>query len=794
MDTESILKALWNLADEIHRSPRQWDPETIAERVTALGLRLDGEGAGVWYPRLLQMLRLEHSPLVVPPVVISAVKELLQGRSASLVLDPFAGLGTLLGGALSVLPAARSIACTRVQAEYTLGRALLPQAEWMNADPVSVLQGLDSQPDVIVSIPPFGMRTHEPISVIASDGTQLEVKGDYGSGVIVAALERMAPKGIGVFVVPTSFFFSDKSVYRQFDRLDLGLEAALALMPGSFAPYANISAYLLVIRKGPVQRTFTAQLTGDGRTNKQVVSNFKNGREAESIELGGFVDPATFRGIDAIRTAQRLAEIERRFGSTPLPLADFAVSVNLGRSGADFSFAEQPNAVYIPMIGSSDVVDSIEDLKLKPQNYAQVVIDPTRSNAAFVARFLNSEFGKEIRQNSMNGFIPKLNKQTLKQLEVFIPSLAVQEALLEMEGRIAAEQNVLSGLQNELNAMRREAWSDPRTIGEVDVRLRSLSERMSGGLKRHAAKGLENWFDTLPFPLASILRAWQATPTQDHRMKHEHLLHFFEATAEFLSVILLSAFSSNSSLFQAHKQKLISGLEKQHLSFERATFGTWKTVIDYLGRQTKLLLQEDGKKPEDAKNDRATCAELFADHSLELATILAKPELAAVIATTNKLRNDWKGHGGVLGNEEAALRNEAMIAELQKLRDVMEDAWEQVQLVHALHCRPKQGIFANEVAMLMGSNSEFLKETRTMATWLDVERLYIARKGSPTALKLLPLIQVGASPSSAKNACYFFNRLDRSGARFVSYHYVDKPEMTGAFADAEAAIKFLSEA
>ena len=95
--------------------------------------------------------------------------------------------------------------------------------------------------------------------------------------------------------------------------------------------------------------------------------------------------------------------------------------------------------------------------------------------------------------------------------------------------------------------------------------------------------------------------------------------------------------------------------------------------------------------------------------------------------------------------------------------------------------------------MLMGSNSEFLKETRTMATWLDVERLYLARKGSASALKLLPLIQVSASPSSAKNACYFFNRLDKTGSRFVSYHYVDQPEMVGSFIDAEATIKLLTE-
>ena len=65
-----------------------------------------------------------------------------------------------------------------------------------------------------------------------------------------------------------------------------------------------------------------------------------------------------------------------------------------------------------------------------------------------------------------------------------------------------------------------------------------------------------------------------------------------------------------------------------------------------------------------------------------------------------------------------------------------------------------------------------------MSTWLDVEQLYLpARKDVGRALRLLPLVKVGPSPQSAKNACYFFNRLERDGARFVSYHFTDRPEV-----------------
>jgi hypothetical protein len=289
------------------------------------------------------------------------------------------------------------------------------------------------------------------------------------------------------------------------------------------------------------------------------------------------------------------------------------------------------------------------------------------------------------------------------------------------------------------------------------------------------------------------LRAWQATPSDDFKTKHEHLLHFFEATAEFLSVILLSAFSANQSLYEPHREKLIKSLQKQHLSFERTTFGTWKLVVEYLGKRTRELLRESGKKPEDAKNDRAICATMFADETLRLPSLLSDKRIASVLMDTNKMRNDWSGHGGVVGQEEAKVRNEQLLGELERLREAMADVWENATVVNALHCRPRKGSFENEIALLRGSNSKFLTKSRSMSTWLDVDRLYIVNGDQGSALKLLPLVQMGPLPKSAKNACYFFNRTEGDGARFVSYHFTDRPELFGRFEEAMEAIRFLTE-
>ena len=779
-----------NIFDEMRG--QEFEPTVFATRVSELGLSFSAA-------ELLELIQSiqkafgnrggEHH---VPQILMQVVIEILKGRSAEVVCDPWAGLGAMLATVREATHSTKAFAFTQNTTEFALGRALVTTAEWELGEPLHLINSLKSDIDVAASILPFGMKSNRSIVLTGRDGNLIELQGNFENLILVTTAMRLSEDGIGIFVVPASFFFSQRSVLRQFVELGLAIEAALALPRGSFAPYTNIPTYLVIVRKRPIARMFVALLANDENTNAQIISNFKEGKEGGALELGRFVDMLSFTGLDAIRAEELFQKAERKFGAPVLHLEELATAINLGRHGEDFKFPQCDNAIFIPMIGLSDVVDSLNDLTLKQQNYAQVVIAPERSNARFVARFLNSELGKEIRELGKTGTtIPKLNKQTLTSLRVLVPDLQTQKAMLGIEARIAAEQNTLLALQIELGELRRELWASPQSAPNVDKRLNVFSNRLSGNLKQHAAESMEQWFETLPFPLASILRAWQATPSQEFQRKYEHLLQFFEAAAEFISVILLSAFRTNETLFEEHRQKLVESMQKQHVNLQKASFGTWNLVVAYLGRQTRQLLLENGKKDADVKNDRELCADIFSDSSLVLPNALSRKELANIFQATNKMRNDWRGHGGFPSQEEAQLRNEQLIEELQKLREVIADAWAETQLIQGLQCRLRRDVFENEVAVLMGSNSEFLKETRSMAICLDVESLYLSRKDSGRALKLLPLVQVGSSPQSAKNACYFFSRLEGGGARFVSYHFVDKPELTGQFDEATAVINSL---
>lgn len=790
---------MWKLLDKL-RGREFRGPEELAELFRAENVEFTARDLSAFGMILVTRFGRYAGTNHVPDWLAGVCSSLAADSSPKIICDPWAGIGLLIGILRDALHPQKAVALTQNQGEASLGKVLVPQVEWQVGDPITVLSERSEQLDLVASVLPMNYRSRQPVRVTLTSGEVVEISDDVGNQLLVATALRLSPSGLGLFVVTPSVFFSPRSVVPRLKDFGLGIEAAFALPAGTFAPLTSIPTYLVVVRRRAIPRMFVAQLSADTNTNLQVIANFRQGTEGGSLELGRFVELSRFQSIEHLRASDAIAIAEKRSGVRAVNLAELAElkdlksGIKLGRPGDEFAFQPLENAIYIPLIGNSDVVDSIDALTLKPHNYAQVVIDPKLSNAGFVARFLNSDFGRQLREQSKaGGTIPKLNTQSLRGLRVFVPDYTTQQKLLAVEAKITAEQTTVMAMQNELAELRRQIWVNPRAAAGVEKRLNSLASQLSGGIKKHTSETIALWFETLPFPLASILRAWQATPSQDFKTKHEHLLHFFEATAQFIGIILLSAFSSNDVVFTPHRQKLIEVIQKQNLSFKRATFGTWKIVVEYLGKQTRDLIDEGGKRPDNAKNDRALCGDIFADHSLSLPVALSRKELADILATTNKMRNNWSGHGGVVSQEESQLRNQQLLVEVEKLREVMADTWVETQMIYALHCRPRRGQFENEVAILSGSNSEFLKETCPMATWLDVERLYLSKKDTGRALKLLPLVQVGPSPQSAKNACYFFSRLEREGARFVSYHFTEKPELTGNFTDVTDTINLLSE-
>ena len=59
---------------------------------------------------------------------------------------------------------------------------------------------------------------------------------------------------------------------------------------------------------------------------------------------------------------------------------------------------------------------------------------------------------------------------------------------------------------------------------------------------------------------------------------------------------------------------------------------------------------------------------------------------------------------------------------------------------------------------------------------LDTARLYMLNDANLRALELVPFVRVIAG-NTGQDACYFYNRVEEAGVRWVSYHFHADPEL-----------------
>ena len=210
---------------------------------------------------------------------------------------------------------------------------------------------------------------------------------------------------------------------------------------------------------------------------------------------------------------------------------------------------------------------------------------------------------------------------------------------------------VISGLKNELNEIEASLWTRPASIDKVQEALRTVNRK----------DRFEDWIDTLPFPLASILWACH-TQTGSYRDQYERKIHFFEALSEFLAILDLSAFTSNPALWPPLKDRLkeVLAKPKQPLSFEMATFGTWKTVVEVLSAETRRLLNDEAEM----------CFELFRTRNRQLIESISAKTLVNVIQTANGIRNNSLGYAAKKREGEERAVNEQLAQLIGTVRGV----------------------------------------------------------------------------------------------------------------------------
>jgi len=759
---ETANSKLWLLLDKMRGQGYQFNALDILQEAKAQNIEV-----GFNDLRSLILREGKTGAFVIPEHITDFIIAFFKNNGLNSILDCWADMGALLSPLAQKYKPALAIGLNKSNAAHEIAKLMQRghQIDLRLGEPMELLTHIDVQFDGIVCCPPFGWKPQSYSFQL--DDQEIELHDDYANLLLLKASLLLKESGSALFVLPPSFIFrrGKRKVIDNLTRFDLYIDAVFHLESGTFAPTTKISGLLVVIRRETGPSLFVGEITADESQRNILLRNFRIRKEGKSPQLGALVKIESFRSFSTLVTTYEAYNLAHTLGVPPTNLIDICTSINLPKRNFDIGFEDLQNAVYLPIIGNSPAVASLAELKIKAQNYVQIIVNPDKAIAEYLAHFFNTPLGYKIRESLTSGFIiPKITKNGLSAATVYLPDIPEQTEIISTQTAITYTLTRLETLSNTL-------WRHPRKYKNIQKLVKSMQPN----------NDLEDWIETLPFPISSILWAYHADAAIERKV--EHLLLFFEALAEFIATVMLSAYASNKNFYTQESGAWVDTDPKYKDWVLTSTFGGWRILGERLAKVTRRL-QTD-------KETRDICMRLFGNPSMDFLGMITDKSLFAVLRDVNNYRDQWKGHSGALGDRAHKRHLLLLESKLSEVRKVMKDKWEDILLLSPMKNEYSEGIFEYQVKAIMGTRTPFQQVTVKTLVPMDKSNIYILHPQQQRPLELLPFIRLMESPKTQANAMYFYNRIINGKVRWVSYHFDEESEIIRRDSAVDSAIMLL---
>ena len=306
-------------------------------------------------------------------------------------------------------------------------------------------------------------------------------------------------------------------------------------------------------------------------------------------------------------------------------------------------------------------------------------------------------------------------------------------------------------------------WRDSKLV-LLEAKIRKIIKEREG---KYTELSIEGWLEKdLPYPLASILRRYV---TETNIEKKENILfYFFESFSILYSCIMLSFFHEYKNRENLEQLKLINFSQREF--FEKATFGNWGFLIGEIIKRMADAVHNS--------NNHELISEIFGVSDIDFLLVFCDSRIARIINETVTYRNNWKGHSGITNHDICKNHIEIMEHNLERIHIFCREVFAKYLLIKPCGLRYSDGVFTNDVEILMGSNGIFMRKEIQSQVPLDEKYIYLWTDESKRCVKMIPLVKI-EQVEEGVNACYFYNRL-KDGAKntkYVTYHYAPEPEL-----------------
>lgn len=676
--------------------------------------------------------------LTPPTYIINFIIELANTINPKTQLDPWATLSSIIIQGKSN----NGTAIFENEQEAELIKIICPdnKSNVILGDSLTEIDKLKKSFEFISCFPPFGMRKE----AIIINGHRTTT--NFGSMLLLKAASLLTENGIGVFLLPSSFLF-DNTVKENIKALEISVVALFSIPSGAFSPLTSISSNLVVFSRKSTNRTFVAEISNNDKANKIVLDNYKNRRRGKATQLGALVDFGTFTSLQSLVLEKEIQEMAKRIGFPQILLSDISIEINALKTDKQEEVNHLPNSIYFPKVGNSPILTSPSDLKIKSKNYYQIQLNNEKANAIYVANYFNSPIGKKLREiMRLGSVIMQIPKSQLSNITLHLPDINIQSDIIEVDSKI--EQ-----FSFRIEELKKNLWKQPRNYKTIKKNLKSINQK----------EKLEYWIDILPSPISSIL--WHYYAAKENNKKVEHLLHFFEALSEFFSMLMLSALVKDIEFYKQECHKWIDTDIKFKDWYLKANFGGWNNLTSKLSKATREYLSDEKTKD--------FCKKIYGNPTDAFLNMLTNKGILNILIEIAGLRNQWKGHGGITNDDINKQRVVKLEQQLNELRKFISDGFEDTRMIAIpLKGEYEEGIFTFTGRELVGAKSPFREiEIKTIIP-LDKKKLYLAHTNQNNPVELLPFIKY----IEKSDACYFYNCIENSNVRWVSYHFDKEPE------------------
>ena len=668
------------------------------------------------------------------------------------VLDPVCGSGSLLRKVADKTGAKSIYGIDRDPFFIEIARRLFSSGEpnLIQGDAFAKHEEFPDVFDLIVAHPPFGVRLTNDMTFSSPD---MKFVKTLDVALTLRVLDQLTKNGKALIIVPSNFFSNYNAKGIQQVVIDKGFRIRAAIyIPERTFHWTALGSYLIVLERGSQGQMFVGEFQNDPLHQKKLLKNLQNHKAGSRLGLGTLCDLGSFKRFENLASRGLLLRLAKERDWNCWSAKELISEQQLLDHGRTESVQYGPNSCFLQTIGKFRASTDLESLTggtLKSSSsVVHLQVNPELVNPRYLAQWFNeSPVGRAtlatITSDSTftsGSTFQTISSRDIMELEFYLPPLEDQRKAVESFAELRRIRAVTDELESSL-------WDGKSDFHDIVRGIESINQNSEGGYK--------DWLETLPYPLASILWRHYATSHESHHERTEALLHFFEATTEFITTVHISAFMSDDELWEETQRRFI---EKKNWELQKASFGTWVMALEYLSKRCGVLLSN--------LKESELLRKIYGTSNMKVISMLSDPKLVDVLRQAKDKRNE-RFHKGFMGKSALTQMHSELQEFVSEVRGIFRRLWLEFKLIQPGDSADLEGIYDIKTELLMGIRTPF-KDTRLkFKSSLAKGKLYLADSTNQSALRLEPFLILKRLP---RPVCYFFNEInEKKEYHFVSY-------------------------